>query len=99
MSIKFRNNNNGLMFSSPAGCFQIPESEPIHLDLEKLFLLSVSKENLDFRRNIEKKPTLWNFEILKLSYFDLDAGFGSFPAVPRQDFYVESQFAVKNARF
>ena len=29
--------------------FQIPGSEPIHLDLEKLFLLSVSKETLDFR--------------------------------------------------
>ena len=27
----------------------IPGSEPIHLDLEKLFLLSVSKEFVDFR--------------------------------------------------
>ena len=38
-----------LIFSSPAGFARIPGSEPIHLDLEKLFLLSVSKENLDFR--------------------------------------------------
>ena len=29
---------------------KVPGYEPIHLDLEKLFLLSVSKENLDFRR-------------------------------------------------
>ena len=31
------------------GFVKIPGYEPIHLDLEKLFLLSVSKENLDFR--------------------------------------------------
>ena len=43
-----------LFFSSPAGFARIPGSEPIHLDLEKLFLLSVSKENLDFRGKNEK---------------------------------------------
>ena len=31
------------------GFVKVPGYEPIHLDLEKLFLLSVSKENLDFR--------------------------------------------------
>ena len=40
---------SGLIFSSPAAFARIPGSEPIHLDLEKLFLLSVSKENFDFR--------------------------------------------------
>ena len=44
-----------LIFSSPGGFARIPGSAPIHLDLEKLFLLSVSKENLDFRDKIEKK--------------------------------------------
>ena len=43
-----------LIFSSPAGFARIPGLEPIHLDLEKLFLLSASQENLDFRRKIEK---------------------------------------------
>ena len=38
-----------LVFSSSAFFVQTRRSEPIHLDLEKLFLLSVSKENLDFR--------------------------------------------------
>ena len=33
---------------------KVPGYEPIHLDLEKLFLLSVSKENFDFSRKIEK---------------------------------------------
>ena len=33
---------------------KVPGYEPIHLDLEKLFLLSVSKENLDFRGKHEK---------------------------------------------
>ena len=33
------------------GFVKVPGYEPIHLDLEKLFLLSVSKENLDFRWN------------------------------------------------
>ena len=42
------------MFSSPVGFLKIPGSEPVQLDLEKLFLLSVSKENLDLRGNIEK---------------------------------------------
>ena len=32
------------------GFVRIPGYEPVELDLEKLFLLSVSKENLDFRR-------------------------------------------------
>ena len=36
------------------GFVKIPGSEPIHLDLEKLFLLSLPKENLDFRGQIEK---------------------------------------------
>ena len=33
---------------------KIPGYEPVELDLEKLFLLSVSKENLDFRGKNEK---------------------------------------------
>ena len=41
---------------------QVPGLEPTHLDLEKLFLLSVSKENLDFRCKIEKHLP---YEILK----------------------------------
>ena len=69
-----------LIFSSPAGFARIPGSEPIHLDLENLFLLSSSKESFDFRCKSEKNLPF------KLSYFDLDAGFGSFPAVPREDF-------------
>ena len=32
----------------------IPGYEPVELDLEKLLLLSVSKEHLDFRRRHEK---------------------------------------------
>ena len=32
----------------------IPGYEPVELDLEKLFLLSVSKENLDFGGKHEK---------------------------------------------
>ena len=68
------------------GLVQVPGSEPIHLDLEKLFLLSVSKENFDFRWKSEKNLPYKNFNFLKSSYFDLDAGFGSFPAVPREDF-------------
>ena len=36
------------------GILLIPGYEPVHLDLEKLFLLSVSKENLDFRLKNEK---------------------------------------------
>ena len=31
------------------GFLMTPGYEPVELDLEKLFLLSVSKENLDFR--------------------------------------------------
>ena len=54
ISIKIRKICLDRIFSSPAGCARIPGSEPIHLDLEKLFLLSVSKENLDFRPKIEK---------------------------------------------
>ena len=36
-----------------------PGSESIQFDLEKLFLLSVSKENLDFVRKHNEKPTLY----------------------------------------
>ena len=36
------------------GMLRIPGSEPVQLDLKKLFLLSVSKENLDFRGKNEK---------------------------------------------
>ena len=32
--------------------FKIPGSEPIQLDMEKLFLLTVSKGNLNFREEI-----------------------------------------------
>ena len=43
------------VFSAPLLDFaRIPWSKPIHLDLEKLFLLSVSKEKLDFRRKHRK---------------------------------------------
>ena len=44
---------------------KIPGYEPVELDLEKLFLLSVSKENLDFRGNREKNLP---YKILK-KYF------------------------------
>ena len=37
------------------GFVKIPGYEPVHLDLEKLFLLSVSKENLDSRGKGENK--------------------------------------------
>ena len=37
------------------GFVKIPGYEPVELDLEKLFLLSVSKENLDVRGKSEKK--------------------------------------------
>ena len=36
------------------GFVKIPGYEPVELDLEKLFLLSVSKENFDSRGNNEK---------------------------------------------
>ena len=36
------------------GFLRIPGYEPVELDLEKLFLLSVSKENLDFRRKNQR---------------------------------------------
>ena len=41
-----------------------PGSESIQFDMEKLFLLSVSKENLDFRGKIRKNLT---YKILKNS--------------------------------
>ena len=44
------------------GFVQVPGYEPTHLDLEKLFLLSVSKENLDFRRKHGR-----NFEMITLT--------------------------------
>ena len=44
-----------LSFSSSPGSFgMIPGSEPVQFDMEKLFLLSVSKENLDCRGQIRK---------------------------------------------
>ena len=52
-------------FSSPSGFARMPGSEPIHLDLEKLFLLSVAKENLDFRGKIEKNLPYKIFQNLK----------------------------------
>ena len=52
-----------LIFSSPAGFARIPGSKPTHLDMEKLVLLSVSKENLDFRRKIEKNLPNTNFKL------------------------------------
>ena len=36
------------------GFVKVPGYEPVHLDLEKLFLLSVSKENLDLSSKNEK---------------------------------------------
>ena len=41
--------SNASGFVNASGYIKIPGSEPIQLDLEKLFLLSVSKENLDFK--------------------------------------------------
>ena len=38
-----------------------PGSEPIQFDLEKLFLLSVSKENVDLRGKDKETPTLHVF--------------------------------------
>ena len=49
ISITIRNICLDLIFSSPDGFARIPGSEPIHLDLEKLFLLSVSGEKIDCR--------------------------------------------------
>ena len=43
-----------------------PGSEPVQLDLEKLFLLAVSKENLDFKRKIRKNLS---YKILKFEKF------------------------------
>ena len=48
------------------GFVKIPGSEPIHLDMEKLCLLSVSKGTLDFRRktiylNSEKECLIMSF--------------------------------------
>ena len=43
-----------LFIPSNGGFATVPGSEPIHLDLEKLFLLSVSKESLDVRGNFRK---------------------------------------------
>ena len=60
-----------------------PGSESIQLDLEKLFLLAVSKENLAIRGNIEKNLP---FTISILVIVDLESGFGSFPAGSREDF-------------
>ena len=50
ISIKIRKTCLDLMCSSLAGFVRIPRSEPIQLDLEPLFLLSVSKENFYFKR-------------------------------------------------
>ena len=49
-----------------------PGLEPTHLDLEKLFLLSVSKENLDFKRKHEK---ILPYEILQIFDFCSFVGF------------------------
>ena len=45
---------------------KVPGYEPIHLDMEKLFLLSVSKENLDVRGRNEKNI---HYIISKNSFF------------------------------
>ena len=42
-----------VLMSNSARFSRIPGSEPIHLDLEKLFLLSDSMENLNFDRKFE----------------------------------------------
>ena len=58
-----------------------PGSESIQFDLEKLFLLAVSKADLHLRRRIRKNVP-YNF----LVTVDLESGFGSFPAGSREDF-------------
>ena len=50
----------------------IPGYEPVELDLEKLFLLSVSKENLDFRKKMRKTyPTKFSKHSEKISNIDI----------------------------
>ena len=48
----------GLVFSCPEGFVRIPGSQPIQFDLEKLFLLAVSKENLILYKKNREKRTL-----------------------------------------
>ena len=89
----------GLTFSSPAGFARNPGSKPAHLDLEKLFLLSVSKENLDFRGNFEKNLpySILNFRNYHILTWMPDLA--AFQLSPGRIFHVESEFAVKNDRF
>ena len=72
--------------SSPGRFLRVPGSEPIHLDMEKLLLLSVSKEYLDFTGKIEKSLP---YKILLCLFFRLlfFLGFvlllnGEFPIIP-----------------
>ena len=51
---------------SKSTSISFPGSESIQFDMEKLFLLSVSKENLGFRRKIKKNLT---YKILNLPFF------------------------------
>ena len=57
-----------------------PGSEPILLDLEKLFLLSDSMENLKLNGKIEIAEPERKLEKLISSYFDQDSGFLTFGA-------------------
>ena len=45
------------------GFIKIPRSEPIQLNLEELFLLSISKENVDFRRKYRE------FDFRQITFF------------------------------
>ena len=58
------------MSSSPARFSRIPGSEPTRLDMEKLFLAAVSKENQDFRGKIRKNVP---YKILKI-YIEFSIG-------------------------
>ena len=87
------------MFSSPGRLLRVPGSEPIHLDLEKLFLLSVSKEKLDFRGKIEKNLPYENLNAFLDHFLTWMPDLAAFKPSPGRIFHVESEFAVKNARF
>ena len=58
ISKKFQKIEEILFFIRNEGITVIPEVEPILLDLENLFLLSVSLENWNFQETTEKKTKL-----------------------------------------
>ena len=57
-----------LFFMQNQRIFMIPGSEPILLDLEKLFLLSDSMENLNFYRKFEISEPEKNRKNPEISY-------------------------------